>query len=294
MKDMLARLIRKGLTIRRNLSTKFLFQVALGHGGGDRSHLVDTPLSDIQKMFILWNAERLGITEQESRRRYYYSWNVVSGGHRSLRFMFFMYLNQEIFSVFHGNRVEELFDTYTFHGYRDLLMMLANKPHSWTGDHPLIKGLEGREQISILDYGCGLAHNSRAICDVLLDRGQDVHLYLSDIPTVIEEFLEWVVARKGIPSTFLICTKENPIPEIPECDVCISTEFFEHVDDPVKYFDLIDEKLRPGGYMVTNVGDHNKGFLHLSPDLSELRRVIRDRGYTELQRNLLFRKGEQA
>ncbi len=81
-----------------------------------------------------------------------------------------------------------------------------------------------------------------------------------------------------------------PIPEIPECDICQATEFFEHVHDPVAYFDSIDAKLRSGGLLVTGVMDHHADFLHVSPSLHALRDRLAARGYTELVPHRVLRR----
>jgi hypothetical protein len=85
-----------------------------------------------------------------------------------------------------------------------------------------------------------------------------------------------------------------PIPALPETDICFTTEFFEHVHDPLPYFERIDGKLTRGGLLVTGVMDHHAGFLHVSPQLQMLRHAIQARGYTELVPNRVFRKDKDA
>ena len=58
-----------------------------------------------------------------------------------------------------------------------------------------------------------------------------------------------------------------PIPALPGIDMCFTTEFFEHVHDPLPYFERIHGKLARGGLLVTGVMDHHAGFLHVSPQL---------------------------
>lgn len=251
-------------------------------------------LNPTQELFCRWNAERLGIDLEESRRRYRHSLAVVAGGHRGLRFNYFMYLSQEIYGVLFGNRPEELFDTYAFHGARDLLRQLANEPPVWSPRHPVVAGLRELPRVTIVDFGCGIAHASRALASALLEQGREVRLVLADIPTLQSEFLAWIGRSTQLDLQFLPCTRERPLPELPPCDLVIATEFFEHVPDPLRYLDAFDSRLRPGGMLLTNVQDHEPGFLHLSPGLGEVRRELARRGYEEVAPAVLFRKGIAA
>ena len=72
--------------------------------------------------------------------------------------------------------------------------------------------------------------------------------------------------------------------------MCFAMEFFEHVHEPVAYFEHIDAKLRPGGVLITGIMDHHAGFTHVSPQLHMLRHEIQMRGYAELVPNRIFRK----
>jgi hypothetical protein len=78
--------------------------------------------------------------------------------------------------------------------------------------------------------------------------------------------------------------------DLPEIDICFTTEFFEHVHDPLPYFERFHGKLARGGLLVTGVMDHHAGFLHVSPQLHMLRHEIQTRGYAELVPNRIFRK----
>jgi hypothetical protein len=105
-----------------------------------------------------------------------------------------------------------------------------------------------------------------------------------------QEFLLWWGRRAGISTTFLPCTAETPIPALPDCDICHATEFFEHVHDPIAYFNAIDAKLAARGLLVTGIMDHHPGFMHVSPHLAPLRKHITERGYEVLVRDRILRK----
>ena len=93
--------------------------------------------------------------------------------------------------------------------------------------------------------------------------------------------------------TFLDCSIEVPIPSLPSFDVLIATEFFEHVHDPLSYFDRFNDKLAPGGLMLTQLDDHHDEFMHVCPDLRDLRERVRQHGYAEIDRRRLYRKPAQ-
>jgi hypothetical protein len=89
---------------------------------------------------------------------------------------------------------------------------------------------------------------------------------------------------------FLDCTRETPIPPLPPCDVCFAQEFFEHVYDPISYMIAFDAALHPGGFLFTNVADHDAEYMHVHPELNRVRAHILDLGYAEILPNQLFRK----
>jgi len=247
-------------------------------------------MSPTQEMFCEWNAERLGITIQESRDRYLRSWRAIENGHRGREFYAYNVQAHEIFSVFFDDNPREVYESYSFHGYMHFLMMLTYEETTWEGAHSFNECLADRSSVRILDFGCGLAQRSRSLAQFCSDQGKQVELVLADIPTVRKHFLVWLGERTGIPMTFLDCTLERPIPPLPGCDLCFATEVFEHFHDPVSYFRAIDGALMPGGFLVTDVTDHSEEFMHVSPDLSSIRQELSDRGYDEVRPDTLFRK----
>ena len=156
---------------------------------------------------------------------------------------------------------------------------------------PLLYLLRGNLGLHGPRFGCGLAQQSRTLAEYLRDATVRVRLTLVDIPTLRQEFLLWWGRRAGIPTTFLPCTAETPIPELPECDLCQAAGFFEHVHDPVAYFNRIDAKLAVGGLLITGIMDHHEDFMHMSPQLGALRMRIAERGYETLVGDRILRKG---
>jgi cyclopropane fatty-acyl-phospholipid synthase-like methyltransferase len=254
-------------------------------GGGGAAALTQT-----QALFELWQAERLGISLGESHRRYARSRRAFLGGHRGRAYRRYNDLSYELMQVFYDDTASEAMSAYHHHAPMHFLMMLGYPEPAWSERSPLVAQLGSRARVSILDFGCGLAHKSRTLATYLKSRGVAVELHLADIPTLRAEFLGWVLRRTQVAGGMLACTPAEPIPALPAFDVLIATEFFEHVHDPVTYFDRFDARLSPGGVMLTQVDDHHAEFMHVSPSLGELRREIAERGYEALVPNVLYRK----
>ncbi len=263
-------------------------------GGRDNSILLNgsdpDSLTPTQVRFIEWNAERLGISEAESRQRYLQSWRTLEGGHRKQHYRRFNDLSYELYQVFHSDAKAEIYSAYAFHAPMHFLRMLSYREPQWGDDDTIVSALAGRDSVDIIDYGCGLAQQSRSLGGYLQEQGVQASLTLVDIPTLRKEFLLWLGERNALPTRFLDSTPETPIPTLPEADICFATEFFEHVYDPLPYFRNIHGALRAGGLLVTNVFDHHQEFMHVSPELEALRNELDALGYEALQPFRLFRK----
>ena len=245
-------------------------------------------LTETQKLFCEWNAERLGITVVESEKRYRDSWAAFPGGHRGPSFREYNHTTHRLYRVFFDENESEVFDTYRFHGHLHFLRMVSYNEARVRDDDRVFQVLNKLEAPRILDFGCGLAATSRNMGEKLKAAGRKPSLILADILTARRDFLVWWGDRKNIPVTILECSAETPIPELPECDCCIALEVFEHLHDPIPYFERLHESLAPGGILVTNVSDHVEEFMHVSPRLGALRERIRKAGYEELEANRIF------
>jgi len=249
-----------------------------------------TTLTDTQKLFIVWNAERLGISNEESQERYFSSWSSIDGGHTSQKYRQFNNLSYKLFEVFFSDKGNEVYTAYEYHSYMHFLRMLSYYEPTWDDNNVIVEHLLNQEHINILDYGCGLAQASRSLAVYLKSKGKPVNLYLVDIPTIRKEFLLWVGKRTGVETSFLESTIDTPIPELPSCNICIATEFFEHVYNPLMYFEKINSSLASNGYLITNIADHGKEFMHVSPSLQLLREKIVELKYDEIKENQIFKK----
>ena len=247
-------------------------------------------LTHTQQMFLHWNAERLNLSFEESQNRYFTSWSGIRGGHKGLDYRKFNDLSYSIFQVFFSDTESEIYKSYEFYGPMHFLRMLSYAEPRWNEEHIIVRSLFDYETVNIMDYGCGLAQQSRTLAKYLKNKGVQVNLFLIDIPTIRKDFLIWLGKQENIPTTFIDCTEDIPIPRLPECDVCFATEFFEHVYEPLPYFNNIHSSLAENGLIVTDVSNHEQEFMHVSPNLQILRDRIKDLNYTELQLYQIYKK----
>jgi SAM-dependent methyltransferase len=226
----------------------------------------------------------------ESRARYLRSWKAVPQGHSGRAFEHFHGRSYDLFKVFADDGPKEVMDAYKMHGYVHFLNMLTYPEPRWFDEDAIVKRFLDKESIAILDFGCGLAQQSRTLAEYLRDKGLQVSVVLADIATARKDFLIWWGKRTSISLTFLECTTARPIPELPPIDLCIALEFFEHVYDPLAYFTSIERAMRVGGMLVTNMSDHHKDFMHVSPKLGALRDAVRAHRFEEILANFIYRK----
>ena len=237
-------------------------------------------LTETQKLFIEWNAERLNIPVEECRKRFFRSMERFVNGHTGSEFDEYCELTHDVFNVLYSDKEEELYDSYAFYGTLDFLRYLSYPVPRYEDNSILIKSIGQKSKIVIVDYGCGLAQSSRALADYYAGRNVNTELHLFDIPTIRKAFLKWIYRESRVKLTLHDCTADKPIPEIPNCDVLIALEFLEHVYNPIIYLQRFHESLMNESILVTNAEDHMPEFMHVTPILEELRNHIRDLRYT--------------
>lgn len=247
-------------------------------------------LNETQRMFLEWNACRLGISFRESKGRYCKSYEAIYGGHNGPGYRLFNDISYKTYQVFFSDSEGELIDAYVFHAPMHFLRMLSYLEPIWNDNHIIVQKFRSHAKVDILDYGCGLAQRSRSLAIYLKQKGKDVKLCLADIPSIRKQFLMWVCKKESIETSFLDCTTEIPHPDIPPCDICFANEFFEHVRNPLQYLDAFHEALKPNGIIESNISDHRKEFMHVFPLLNDVRDRIRMLGYKELTQNNLYQK----
>jgi SAM-dependent methyltransferase len=249
-------------------------------------------LTNTQKLFIQWNAERLKISPEESQRRYFLSWSAVKGGHSGSEYRSFNMLSYQLYQVFFNDSDTEgeLCSAYHFHNPMHFLRFISYPEPQWDENNIIIKHLSKYSNVDIIDYGCGLAQTSRSLALYLKQRGIAVSLFLVDFTTIRKDFLLWLGEQSEIKTTFLDVTVNTPIPDLPKCDICIATEFFEHVYEPLKYFQHIHNALKNNGLLITNISDHKKEFMHVTPNLIEVRNEIQSLPYDVITAGQVYKK----
>jgi SAM-dependent methyltransferase len=245
-------------------------------------------LNEWQQAFCRWNAERLGIGVPESTERFQQSWAALKKGHGGRHFKLYCELNHDLMRPFAGNRENEIFAAYQAHAPLHFLRMLSYRVPTWPGHIPELQPFFDASNPVICDFGCGLAQASISLARFLRDRRP--HLVLIDIPVPQLEFLRWFCRDLKLNAAFAECTPAAPLPDFSACDVLIATELFEHLHDPLPYLKTFASRIKPGGFLVTNIADHDPEFLHVTPKLAPLRHYLRENSWKELRLNRIFRK----
>lgn len=252
--------------------------------------MTDHGLNELQQEFITWNAERMGLSEEESLNRFLASQAAFPGGHRGGKFSGFCGTTYTAFLPFISDEAEELEESYKTFSLLHFLRMLAYKNPPLPQSRNIVRRLANRDEVMIIDYGCGLAQRSFWFVQRLQAAGVRASLTLVDFPTLRRDFLTWKCAKDDIPLIFIEANGKGPAPALPKAQLCIATEFFEHVHAPERYFEVIDHALEPGGWLLTNIADHHEGYMHVTPNLAGLRKHIDAKGYTHVVEDRVLRK----
>lgn len=243
-----------------------------------------------QEGFCEWNAQRLRIPFENAVARYRRSWGAFPGGHAGEEFRRFCLQQENAFSVLADDTPQEVHQAYKLHSWLFLLRQIAQPVPTWHDGDAVLEALSGDVSPVIVDFGCGMAQVAISLSLALRERGVEPQLFLADLPTVRLEFVAWLCRRLDLDCIAAVCTPEVPVPDLPRARLVIANEVFEHLHDPVSTFIRLDTALDGGGFLITNVADHEPEFMHVSPDLSALRGHIARRRYVELKSNVLFRK----
>jgi SAM-dependent methyltransferase len=237
-----------------------------------------------QTMFVRWLAAKTGQPLDAISRRYASSMAALDGGHGGEAFRAFCDTSYAIFSVFTDDSPLELERSYQLHGHLHFLRMLSyDEPESRHVEKALASlDADMGDEVTILDYGCGLAHSSRALARHLFAEGRRCMLYLADLPTCRFEFLEWEARQQRYETVLLRCGTGGVYPVLPHANIIFASEVLEHVHAPETYLAAFHQALEPGGVLVGDLSHHAREFMHVSPDLSGLADQLRAWGYREI------------
>jgi len=170
--------------------------------------------------------------------------------------------------------------TYQAHAPFDFLRMLSYRVPAPAEFADITDLLATRSSVTLVDYGCGLAHRSVAIGKALVARGVAVKLMLVDIARPLHvTFLDFLCRRHGLSHEFVDVGSSAALPVLAPHDYCDVVNVFEHVSDPVAVFDSIDRALRPCGLVLASVADQAHEMMHVSPDLADVRQRLTAQRY---------------
>lgn len=249
---------------------------------------MSSQLNTMQGYFIYWNAERLNISVDESLKRFSTSFWAVNG-HHSGEFKEFCNQSHNLYLPFFTDEQKTVYETYQFHSYMHFLRMLSLPDPMIRDNDTVITDLETKNEVTIFDFGCGLAQWSIFYAKKLKEKNTQVKLHLIDIPTIRQNFLKYVCEQLGIDMDFYpSLNKPGYFPEVPPTDLAITNEVFEHLYDPITYFNKMDKYMKKGSFMVTNIKDHKEIFTHVTPNLKELRQAFVDKDYKDISQSSIY------
>jgi len=248
-------------------------------------------LNTLQGYFVHWNAERLNISIDESLSRFEKSLQSVDG-HDSRTFKSFSLGAYELYLPFHYDDENSVFESYQYHSNMHFLRQLAWPINTIEDNDLIFTQLSSNEQINMFDFGCGLSQLCLGYALKFKELGKKVTISLIDIPTLMFDFLKYVCHNLEIKTDFYEVPNNGEyfFPTIDKCQLGIVTEVFEHLYNPREYFKKINSSMDFDGFMITNIHDHEEGYMHVTPNLSELRKSFSDYGYKIIVDN----KGQQV
>ena len=246
-------------------------------------------LNHTELLFCEWNAQRLSVSLDESTGRYLSAQETLPGGYGGAAFRSFCDISYQLFRTLVDDSPKELVEAYQFHSSLHFMRMLSYQDPLIDDQDVIFQNLKQLRRVNILDFGCGLAHYSRALAEQLMTRGIEVALVLADIPTIRQEFLAWVVGRIGLPFRFVDCTTKQ-LNVGTGFDVCVATEVFEHLYDPLHCLNVLHASLNSRAFLLTNLADHKLEFMHVTPNLLRLREQMAEWGYVQLRPYRIYQK----
>lgn len=132
------------------------------------------------------------------------------------------------------------------------------------------------DEISVVDYGCGLAYWTIAICESLIERNIPVKLTLIDLyRESFVEFLDYLCKKRNINYEFVEVKHNKLVPELPKFDYAHLMAVLEHTSEPEEIVKELVEKARHGAVIFgTFYDDPFDDFEHISYDLSGCREIL--------------------
>ena len=198
------------------------------------------------------------------------------------------YISKEKESSFYNDDNVDFEKMYVYMQDLDLMRMLsysisldnsAMKNHVQIFVENLIDKYENDneiDEISVVDYGCGLAYWTIAICESLIEKNIPVKLTLIDLcRESFVEFLDYLCKKRNINYEFVEVKHIKLVPELPKFDYAHLMAVLEHTSEPEEIVKELVEKARHGAVMFgTFYDDPFDDFEHISYDLSGCREIL--------------------
>jgi hypothetical protein len=165
---------------------------------------------------------------------------------------------------------DTLFGAYADAAFMYSMMLGAGCPRYVTL-YPFLEHLLGRfarlgRRPVAIDYGCGVGDTA-----ILLSVfGFEVHLV--DLPDRKSEFAIWRLRRRGYRPKFIPVTSAAPYPALPNADLVVTIEVWEHLRHPVTALSNINAATTPGRSYLLNTNadfDHMPIGDHLADGMAE-------------------------
>ncbi len=250
--------------------------------------------------FIEFVAAKNNIPIDKAKELFNLGWNCFGEmGFQSSQFGNFSEFFSEVYAFMHGNSKDEVHNTYRFHSLIDFFRMLgypiyASLKSDGGNDNrdiglyaEILDFLSSRYkkngEVVIVDYGCGLANMTMALCKLL--KKMDIHpkLVCIDIDKFIhKEFLEFITSKYNIDYEYIDVNEDNNFPAIPKFDFIQVKDVFEHVYEPEKIVDNINDSIKEGGIISATTDDEGPEMMHVSRDLGHVRAKLDDYGFKVL------------
>ena len=136
----------------------------------------------------------------------------------------------------------------------------------------VVARLAAKQEVVIVDYGCGLAQRTIAVARCLVASGASVKLTLVDIRRELHfEFLTFLCRKFGIAHEFIEITAECLYPALPPHDHCDNVSVLEHLREPLRVIENTHAALRPGGVFLAAIEDEIEEMMHISANLKKVR-----------------------
>ena len=226
---------------------------------------------------------------EEATKLFGKGWNVFGErGFGSGKFRDFTTFFSDAFAFKHGNSKDEIYNTYRFHALIDFFRILSYPIMDTERDISLytemVNYLASRynntKEIVIVDYGCGLAHITVTLCKLLKKVNIRPKLVCIDIDRFIfKEFLEFIANKYDYDYEFIDVNEDNPFPTIPKFDLIQVKDVLEHIYEPEKVIDNINDSIKDNGIVSATTDDEGPELMHVSRDLQGVRDKLDKYGF---------------